>query len=73
MNHQPERSEEEVVASFLIRGGLALLVLIVWFIATANGQSAPEQSPGGGRIVVTEGASDLATSVHPERKPKQIP
>jgi hypothetical protein len=38
MNRQADLSAESTVACLLVRGGLALLVLLGWFIATANGQ-----------------------------------
>ena len=44
MNRQPKASADPILRSLLIRGGLALLVLLVWFAATAHGQSQPENS-----------------------------
>jgi hypothetical protein len=38
MNRQPDSSTDRIVTSFLLRSGLALLVLLGWLIATANAQ-----------------------------------
>jgi hypothetical protein len=44
MNRQPNSSTDRIVTSLLVRGGLALLVLLGCLIATANGQSQVETS-----------------------------
>lgn len=38
MNLQRKSSTDTVLKSLLLRGGLALLILLVWFAANANGQ-----------------------------------
>src|SRR5215813_3137557 len=43
MNHQP-KSSTDVAASLLLRGGLALLVLVAWFVTTTKGQE--QNQPG---------------------------
>ena len=44
MNYQIQRSTDKVRKSLLLRGGLALLVLVTWVITNARGQSQPENS-----------------------------
>ena len=44
MNHQLQPSADQIRESLLLRGGLALLILLGWCIASANGQSQPENS-----------------------------
>lgn len=53
MNHQPKSSADTVVTSLLFRGGLALLVLVAWLTATANGQSEPENPAANSPLHVT--------------------
>jgi hypothetical protein len=38
MNRKQDSSTDRIVTSFLLRGGLAPLLFLGWFIATANGQ-----------------------------------
>jgi hypothetical protein len=42
MNRQPKSTADPILRSLLIRGGLALLVLLAWLMMTANGQSQAE-------------------------------
>ena len=44
MNREFESSRETVHTCLMIRGGLALLVLLAWFTANANGQSQVDTS-----------------------------
>lgn len=44
MNRQLNSSSDPLLRPLLLRGGLALLVLLVWFIATAKGQE--QNQPG---------------------------
>jgi hypothetical protein len=53
MNHRNETSTDSIRTSLLVRGGLALLVLLVWLMASANGQSLPENSVATFPIHVT--------------------
>ena len=61
MNNQLKCSADPILRSLLIRGGLALLVLLVWFAATAHGQSQAENSVTSPAIHVTHvlGFEDL--------------
>jgi hypothetical protein len=52
MNRKPDSSTDRIVTSLLVRGSLALLVLLGWFIATANGQSQVETSATSSSIHV---------------------
>lgn len=52
MNREPKSSTDTSLASLLIRGGLALLVLLAWLTATANGQNQPETSAAGSSLHV---------------------
>jgi len=52
MNHQLKPSGDPVLTSLLLRGGLALLILLVWSLTTANGQSQPETSIANSSIPV---------------------
>jgi hypothetical protein len=67
MNRQPKSTADPILRSLLIRGGLALLVLLAWFM-TANGQSQPENSNVGARIHVTHvlGFQDVRRNVSGE-------
>lgn len=67
MNRQPKYTTDPVLRSLLIRGGLALLVLLAWFM-TAKGQSQPESSIVGARIHVTHvlGFEDVRRNVSGE-------
>ena len=67
MNHQPKSTADPILRSLLIRGGLALLVLLAWFM-TAKGQSQPENSIVGARIHVTHvlGFEDVRRNVSGE-------
>lgn len=53
MNHQPKSSTDTVLTSLLFRGGFALLVLLAWLTATANGQSQPENPAANFPLHVT--------------------
>ena len=46
MNHKSQSFTDPINTSLLLRGGLALLILLVWLVATANGQSRVETSAG---------------------------
>jgi len=54
MNRQHQSPRDAVPKSLLLRGGLALLVLLAWFAATAKGQdqSQPDTSAAGSSINV---------------------
>lgn len=52
MNRQLKSSTDPVLKSLLLRGGLALLILLAWFAATAKGQSQPETSAASSSIHV---------------------
>jgi hypothetical protein len=67
MNHQPKSTADPILRSLLIRGGLALLVLLAWFM-TAKGQSQPNNSIVGARIHVTHvlGFEDVRRNVRGE-------
>ncbi len=52
MNRQLKSSTDPVLTSLLLRSGLALLILLAWFAATANGQSQPETSAASSSIHV---------------------
>lgn len=52
MNRQLKSSTDPVLKSLLLRGGLALLILLAWFAATAHGQSQPETSAASSSIHV---------------------
>jgi hypothetical protein len=53
MNRQAKSSADPILRSLLIRGGLALLVLLVWFAATAHAQNQPENSVASPTIHAT--------------------
>src|SRR5215467_13406834 len=42
MNRKCQSSTDPINTSLLLRGGLALLILLAWLVATANGQSPVE-------------------------------
>jgi hypothetical protein len=67
MNRQPKSTADPILRSLLIRGGLALLVLLAWFM-TAKGQSQPENSNVGASIHVTHvlGFQDVRRNVSGE-------
>jgi hypothetical protein len=67
MNRKPKSTADPILRSLLIRGGLALLVLLAWFM-TAKGQSQPETSNVGARIHVTHvlGFQDVRRNVSGE-------
>jgi hypothetical protein len=67
MNRKPKSTADPILRSLLIRGGLALLVLLAWFM-TAKGQSQPENSNVGARIHVTHvlGFQDVRRNVSGE-------
>jgi hypothetical protein len=67
MNYQPKSTADPILRSLLIRGGLALLVLLAWFM-TAKGQSQPENSIVSARIHVTHvlGFEDVRRNVSGE-------
>jgi hypothetical protein len=50
MNRQLKSSTDPVLTSLLLRSGLALLIMLAWFAATANGQSQPETSAASSSI-----------------------
>jgi hypothetical protein len=52
MKRQLDSSTDRTVTSLLVRAGLALLVILGWFIATANGQSQVETSAASSSIHV---------------------
>jgi len=54
MNRQHRLPKDPVLSSLLLRGGLALLVLLAWFAATAHGQdqSQPDTPAAGSSIHV---------------------
>lgn len=53
MNRQDKSSAGPILRARLLTDGLALLVLLAWFIATAKGQSLPENSVASSPIHVT--------------------
>ncbi|HEY4678901.1 MAG TPA: hypothetical protein VIJ01_17170, partial [Candidatus Angelobacter sp.] len=57
MNHRNETSIDSIRTSLLLRGGLALLILLALLIATANGQSQPQTS-------VASPSMDVPLSIH---------
>lgn len=65
MNRQPELPADRVLTSLLLRGGLALLILLAWLTATANGQRQAENSVAGPPIHVTHvlGFEDVRRNV----------
>lgn len=67
MNHQPKSTADPILRSLLIRGGLALLVLLAWFM-TAKGQSQPKNPIVSARIHVTHvlGFEDVRRNVSGE-------
>ena len=52
MNRQHQSSNDPVLRPLLVRGGLALLVLLTWFAATAKGQNAVKTPAGSSSIHV---------------------
>lgn len=68
MNRQPESPADRVLTSLLLRGGLALLILLAWLTAAANGQSQPENSVASSPIHVTHilGFEDVRRNVSGE-------
>lgn len=67
MNHQPKSTADPILRSLLIRGGLALLVLLAWFM-TAKGQSQSESSIVNDPVRVTHilGFEDVRRNVSGE-------
>jgi len=53
MNREDKSSADPVLRSLLVRGSLALLVLLVWLLASAKGQSQSEKSVASPSIHVT--------------------
>jgi hypothetical protein len=53
MNRQDKSSADPVLRSLLVRGSLALLVLVVWLLASAKGQSQPQNPVASPSIHVT--------------------
>jgi hypothetical protein len=53
MNRQDKSSADPVLRSLLVRGSLALLVLVVWLLASAKGQSQPQNPVASPFIHVT--------------------
>jgi hypothetical protein len=68
MNGRSKSSADPILRSLLVRGGLALLVLLAWFITTAKGQSQPENSVTSPPIHVTHvlGFEDVQRNVSGE-------
>ena len=68
MNHGIKSTADPILRSLLIRGGLALLVLLAWLMMTAIGQSQTENSIAGARIHVTHilGFEDVRRNVRGE-------
>ena len=68
MNRQLKTPADPILRSLLIRGGLALLVLLVWFAATAHGQSQPENPVANPAIHATHvlGFEDVRRNVKGE-------
>lgn len=68
MNSQPKSPADPILRSLLIRSGLALLVLLTWFMTTARGQSQPENSIVSAPIHVTHvlGFEDVRRNVSGE-------
>lgn len=52
MNRQLKSSTDPILRSLLLRSAWALLILLVWFAATANGQSQAETSAASSSIHV---------------------
>jgi hypothetical protein len=54
MNRQHQSPKDPVLESLLLRGGLALMVLLAWFVASTTGQeqSQPNTSAAGSSIHV---------------------
>jgi hypothetical protein len=53
MNRENKSSADPVLKSLLVRGSLALLILLVWLLASAKGQSQSENSAASPSIHVT--------------------
>jgi hypothetical protein len=53
MNRQDKSSADPVLRSLLVRGSLALLVLVLWLLASAKGQSQPQNPVASPSIHVT--------------------
>jgi hypothetical protein len=53
MNCQDKLSADPVLRSLLVRGSLALLVLLVWLLASAKGQSQPQNPAASSSLRVT--------------------
>ncbi len=53
MNRRTESRENKVLTSLLMRGGLALLVLLAWLTMDANGQTEPNNPVASSPIHVT--------------------
>ena len=68
MNRRIKATADPILRSLLIRGGLALLVLLAWLMMTAIGQSQTENSIAGARIHVTHvlGFEDVRHNVRGE-------
>ncbi len=68
MYRQDKSSADPVLRALLLRGGLALLVILVLFIATARGQSQPENSVATPPVHVTHilGFEDVRRNVSGE-------
>lgn len=65
MNRQSKSSSDPVLRSLLVRGSLALLVLVVWLLASAKGQSQPKNPIASPSIHVTHilGFEDVRRNV----------
>ncbi len=68
MYRQDKSSADPILRALLLRGGLALLVILVLFIATARGQSQPENSVATPPVHVTHilGFEDVRRNVSGE-------
>jgi len=68
MNGQDKSSADPVLKSLLVRGSLALLVLLVWLLASAKGQSQPRNPAASPSIRATHvlGFEDVRRNVSGE-------
>ncbi len=53
MNRESKSSTDPVLRSLLVRGSLALLVLLIWLLSSARGQSQPQNSAASSAIRAT--------------------
>src|SRR5258708_5609406 len=72
MNRQLKSSTDPVLTSLLLRSGLALLILLAWFAATANGQTFKNNlSAHGAHISSSEDAVSLESTSEESLKAAQ--